>query len=158
MTRPRSSESSASTSANGASFAALDRRPGPGTDDNGDPAAKMPSAGESSRSSSTACRKDTPCARITQSMTLPPAWQAPRQCHTFLPGDTSKLGVWSSNGHRPSRSEPCRARATPTPSTSRATLTSAFNRAISASGTRATATSQNFPNLSVVQPFMAEYA
>lgn len=72
-------------------------------------------------------------------MTDPPAWHAPRQCHTFFAGDTSSEGVLSSwNGHRPNKSAPCRANPTPQPSTNRANDTSAFSRVISTSGTRAT--------------------
>jgi ParB family transcriptional regulator, chromosome partitioning protein len=33
-----------------------------------------------------------PSARITQSITLPPVWHAPRQCQRFLSGVTTKLG------------------------------------------------------------------
>jgi hypothetical protein len=44
------------------------------------------------RSSSTAWRKLTPWVRITQSMTDPPAWHAPRQCHRFLAGLTTSEG------------------------------------------------------------------
>lgn len=60
-----------------------------------------------SRSSSTACRKLTPSARITQSITDPPAEHAPKQCHRFFFDETTRLGSWSSwNGHNPMRSAP----------------------------------------------------
>ena len=58
------------------------------------PAAEM--AGMPSRSSSTACRNDTPSARITQSITDQPAWHAPRQCHKFFSGLITSDGVESS--------------------------------------------------------------
>lgn len=117
-TCPSSSASSASRRASGSSFAAVDRRTGPPPSRNGEAAARTRSAAASVRSNSTACRKLTPWARITQSTTLPQAWQAPRQCHKFFPGETTSDGPASSwNGHRPTRSAPCGRNSTPTPST-----------------------------------------
>lgn len=72
---------------------------------------------------------------MTQSMVEPPTLQAPRQCHRFVFGDTTKDGVLSSwNGHRPSNSAPCRFNSTPKRSTSRSSATSFFSRSNSVSG------------------------
>ncbi len=92
-----------------------------------------------SRSSSTACRNETPSVRITQSMTLPPVWHSPRQCHRFLAGDTTSEGLRSSwKGHRPARSAPALRSSTPRACTRETSDTSVFSRSISASGTLAT--------------------
>ncbi len=70
-----------------------------------------------------------PCARITQSITVPPVWQAPRQCQRFFFGLMTRLGSWSSwNGHSPSRSAPCRLSLTPRASARRSSETSCFSR------------------------------
>jgi hypothetical protein len=53
-------------------------------------------SGTSARKSSTAWRKDTPSTFITQSITEPPVWHAPRQCHSFFAGLTTSDGVRSS--------------------------------------------------------------
>ncbi len=74
MTSPSSSRSSALTS-NGAASLGTDVRFGAG------PSLEVRAP---LRSSSTAWRKLTPSARITQSITLPPAAHAPMQCHRFL--------------------------------------------------------------------------
>ena len=79
------------------------------------------------RSTSTAWRKLTPWAFITQSITDPPTWQAPRQCHRPLEGVTTSEGVSSSwNGQRPTRSLPLASSTTPERVTSSARSTSAF--------------------------------
>jgi hypothetical protein len=49
-----------------------------------------------SRSSSTAWRNDTPSTRITQSITDPPTWHAPKQCHKFFAGLITSDGDRSS--------------------------------------------------------------
>lgn len=65
-------------------------------------AGPSPEVGAPLRSSSTACRKLTPSARITQSITLPPAAHAPMQCHSFFAGEITRLGSRSSwNGQSP---------------------------------------------------------
>ena len=90
------------------------------------------------RSNSTACRNDTPFIRITQSITVPPAWHAPRQCHRFVAGVTASDGVLSSwNGQCPIRFAPVLFNSTPEASTRRPRETSFFSRSISASGMRA---------------------
>ena len=100
------------------------------------------SAGDASRSNSTACRNETPWAVITQSIGPPPRPHAPRQCHRFLLGVITSDGLESSwNGHAPTRSLPCLRSTTPQPSTSRCTDTSALSLASSASGILATANS-----------------
>jgi len=74
----------------------------------------------SARSNSTAWRKLTPLARITQSMAVPPTLQAPRQCHRFFAGVMTSDGVRSSwKGHLPRRSAPCRVSLIPRASASR---------------------------------------
>ena len=111
-------------------------------------------SGASLRRSSTACRKLTPSAFMTKSMTLPPAPQ-PRQWKTFFFGLTTKLGVLSSwKGQRPRRlSSPDFLKATPFASASRRTLTSRFSRSNSTSGTRAIPASlQNLSRASAVLP------
>ena len=66
------------------------------------------------RSSSTACRKLTRSVRITQSIALPPAWHAPRQCQSCFARRHHQLGPWSSwKGHRPITFAPCRRSSTP---------------------------------------------
>ena len=68
----------------------------------------------SARSNSTAWRKLTPSARITQSITVPPALHAPRQCHRFFSGVITSDGLRSSwNGHSPIRSAPWRVQLDP---------------------------------------------
>ena len=72
----------------------------------------------SARSRSTASRKGMPSNRITQSITDPPAWHAPRQCHRFAFGLITSDGVLSSwNGQQPIRSRPCRLSTIPAAST-----------------------------------------
>jgi len=92
-----------------------------------DPGAAIASraSGASFCNSSTACRNETFCQRITQSITDPPAWHAPKQCHRFDFGLITNDGVRSSwNGHRPTRScAPCFANPIPAASTSRTRLT-----------------------------------
>src|SRR5437763_1466762 len=51
--------------------------------------------GSAVRSSSTACRKLSPSRRITQSITEPPAWHAPRQCQRFFAGVITSEGFVS---------------------------------------------------------------
>lgn len=69
------------------------------------------------------------------------------QCHKFFADDTTSDGSRSSwNGHNPIRSAPWRRSSTPFASTRRSSDTSAFNRAITSSGMRATAVLQKkFP-------------
>jgi hypothetical protein len=56
---------------------------------------ESPSGGRSDCRSSAAWRNETPSVRITQSITEPPASQAPRQCQRFLAGVITRLGSWS---------------------------------------------------------------
>jgi cellulase/cellobiase CelA1 len=71
------------------------------------PVAEAAKGIESFSSSSAAWRKETPSALITQSITVPPAWHAPRQCQRFFAGVTTSDGVLSSwKQQRPIRSAP----------------------------------------------------
>ena len=88
--------------------------------------------------SSTACRNEIPSAFITQSITVPPAWQAPKQCHRFFPGVITSDGVRSSwKGQQPIRSAPWRLSSTPRASARRCTETSVFSRSTISAGIRA---------------------
>ena len=94
----------------------------------------------SPRRSSTACRKLVLSTRITQSITLPPIWQAPRQCQRFVAGVIDKLGSRSSwKGQSPRRFDPCLFSVIPLAVTSRSSEISFFSRSISISGMRAIA-------------------
>ena len=49
-----------------------------------------------------------PSRFMTQSITVPPVWHAPRQCHRFFFGVMTSDGSWSSwNGQSPIRLAPC---------------------------------------------------
>src|SRR5277367_1920527 len=75
---------------------------------------------------------------MTQSITVPPAWHAPRQCHRFLAGVITSDGVLSSwKGQQPIRSEPCFLKATPRASAKRCTAISTFSLSTTCPGMRA---------------------
>ena len=88
---------------------------------------------------STAWRNDTPSVFITQSTTLPPTWQAPRQCHRPFEGVMTKDGVLSAwNGQRPMRSfVPWGLSSTPLARTKAARSISLLMRSSSICGIRA---------------------